>query len=486
MAEGAVTLSYAARPRVVAKYLGQLLLMLALLKLPPLVVALMHGEPVFAWRCLAVIGVLLALGLPTLRLAAPARVQINEALAVVALVFLIDPLLMSFPLAGDRLTAVDALFEAVSAVTTTGLTTVRGLHDASHAFLFTRAWMQWYGGLGIVVLSVALLSGHQMATRRLVDASAGEGIVTTSRAHARRMLAVYLVLTAAGILLLWLLLGDVENAVLHALAAVSTGGFAPADASLGALPGWDARFAVIALALCGAVPLPLYLLARQRGIVAILRDPELRLLIVACLTVGLILAAVFHANGMGWREALPQGLLHGVSAQTTAGFSAIDAAAVGDTAMLVMIFAMLAGGGLGSTAGGIKLLRLLILLRLVQFTLRRTALPEHAVAQPTLGGRSLAPDDVQRALLLVMLFVSMALLSWLAFVAAGQPPLASLFEVVSALGTVGLSSGISAQALPAGLKLLLCADMLLGRLEIIALLVVLYPKTWIGRRAELL
>ena len=145
---------------------------------------------------------------------------------------------------------------------------------------------------------------------------------------------------------------------------------------------------------------------------------------------------------------------------------------------------MAIGGSVGSTAGGIKILRLLILLRLFQLTVRRIAVPSHAVVEAKLGGRRLEDDDLLRALVLTALFIAVILLSWLPFVAAGYDPLNALFEVVSATATVGLSTGITATDLPTYLKAVLCADMLAGRLEIVALLIVLYPGSWFGKRTE--
>jgi trk system potassium uptake protein TrkH len=123
---------------------------------------------------------------------------------------------------------------------------------------------------------------------------------------------------------------------------------------------------------------------------------------------------------------------------------------------------------------------------MLQLVVWRSASPAHAVLEPQLRGYRLESDDVTRALLLIGVFTALVLLSWLPFIAAGYDPLDALFEVVSACGTVGLSSGITAPTLAPGLKALLCFDMLAGRLEIIALLVLLYPRTWLGRRKETL
>ena len=151
---------------------------------------------------------------------------------------------------------------------------------------------------------------------------------------------------------------------------------------------------------------------------------------------------------------------------------------------LVMIVSMLVGGSVGSSAGGFKLLRLLILIRFLQFTIRRSALPSHAVAEPYLAGQKLEANDILRALVLILIFIVIVILSWLPFVLLGYEPIDALFEVVSACGTVGLSSGITRPELEPVLKGILCFDMIAGRLEVIALLVVLYPRTWIGRRSK--
>jgi trk system potassium uptake protein TrkH len=151
----------------------------------------------------------------------------------------------------------------------------------------------------------------------------------------------------------------------------------------------------------------------------------------------------------------------------------------------VLIFSMFVGGCSGSTAGGVKLVRILILLRLIQVTLRRSAAPARAVMPLKLGGEPLDSDVIGNALLLLGLWVLVIAASWLPFLFYGYDSLDSLFEVVSATGTVGLSTGISAPSLDTAVKLVLGVDMLFGRVEVIALLVVLYPPTWLGRRRNI-
>lgn len=485
MTENLAPLTYAVRPKVIAKYLGQLMLMLALLTLAPLIVSLIFGEFGSSARLAIVIALLCAVGIPAARLPPPSQIQTNEALVVVACMFLISASLLTFPLMENGVAFQDALFEAVSAVTTTGLSSLPTLDGHSHTFLFLRAWMQWFGGLGIAILSVALLMSHHIANRQLTEPISGENLVTTARAYARRIVTVYLTLTLAAIILLRPFTADTLTAVDYILATVSTGGFSPTDGGLAAVPHWEARYGIMLFAFLGALPLVLYYHLFRRDWRKVLGDIELRgLVAVTLLSIMLLWLFIPAQPGISRLETMAHTIFTAVSAQTTTGFSTMSINEFGPAAKCVLILSMALGGSIGSTAGGIKILRLLIVLRLIQLALNRTALASHAVVAHRLGGKPLDEGDMIRTLLLILLFGIVVVVSWFAFVACGYDPLDSLFEVVSATGTVGLSTGITRHSLEPALKAVLCADMLLGRLEVIALLVVLYPKTWIGNRAE--
>ncbi len=479
--EHLTTLSFAVRGRVVGKYLGQLGLMLALLTLVPLAVALVEGDAQSARRCGEVVLVLFGLCLPLSRLRVTARIQFNEALVISALAFVLASLVMSWPFMGAGMDFLDAWFESVSGVTTTGLSTLPTIADKSHAFLFARAWMQWYGGLGIAILWVALLFNHQFAIRRLIEGVGAENLVTTARQHARRILIIYALLTAGGIALLLFLREDLFSAVTHVLSAVSTGGFSIYDRSLAGMG--VAGYALSLVSLCGAVSLPLYYLLYRRDWAAFARDTEVWTLLAMVASVTLLLWVIMWSGGSrDAAGALGDAFQMGLSAQTTTGFSSLSVVALDAAAKLVLILAMLTGGCVGSTAGGIKMLRMMVFGRLLQLTLQRSALSAHAVVEPRIAGRKLTDEDIQRAFVTIALFVVWVALSWLPFLAAGYAPLDALFEVVSATGTVGLSAGITRTELETPLKLVLMADMLFGRVEFIALLVVLWPGTWFGKR----
>jgi len=480
---GGESLTYVVRPRIVAHFLGQLGLMLALLTGAPLIASVVYGEFTVSLRYAAVIAGILALAWPASRLKIPKGVQANEALSVTALAFILAPLIMTFPLqASAGLGFVDAFFEAVSAATTTGLSMVPVPEDTARTFVFARAWMQWYGGLGIAVLSIALLMGQSVATRRLIEPKPTDTFVTTTRAHARRVLQVYGVLTVLAVVTLSVLAGNFEHGLAHALAAVSTGGFSSHADSL-ASTSTAFAFAALGFALLGAITLPLYYTVFREKTSRLWVDVEwVWLLGAVAIGALLLVGTLLWQHGLPMGTAVKEGLLLSMSAQSTAGFAAMAPAELNDFGLGVLMTQMLIGGNVGSTAGGIKLLHVLILARVIQLAIQRTGMGPHSVATPRLFGETIEPQTLTNALLVVVLFVLTVMLSWLIFLAHGMPPMQSLFEVISATGTVGLSSGLVGTELPTTLKLVLCFDMLAGRVEVVALLVLLWPGTWIGRR----
>jgi len=482
--ESPQTLAYAVRARVVLKYLGQLMLLLAALDLAPAAVAWGYGEGVLALRFTAVTLVLAAISVPWVRLAVPAGIQTNEALAVTALAFLVGAASMVYPFMGAGISFSDALFEAVSGITTTGLSCLASVEDKPESFLFARAWMQWYGGLGIVILSLALLMGHERIARRLLGRPAeGEGVAVGIRRYARRVVGVYLMLTLLTVLLLWATGLDGFAAVAHALSAVSTGGFSTYDDSLNGMGRAAAVWITTGASLSGALALAVYYRIWDQGWRELRGDTESRGLLGAVALSSVLLMLSLHWSGSSsWVESMRHALLLGISAQTTTGFSDLDVSGLQPLSKMVMMLSMFIGGDIGSTAGGVKILRLLVLLRLVQFIIRTTGAPSHAVNEPRLGGRRLSQPELVAVLSLLVMFALVILLSWAPFLALGYDPLNSLFEVVSATATTGLSTGVSGPGLDSALKGVLCLDMLAGRLEILALLVLLYPGTWFGKR----
>ena len=225
-------LFFAVRPRLIGHYFAQFCLIIAGLNLVTLAVALASATWQVSLSHLLIIVALVSVWLMLRRVKVDADIQMNEAMVLVALVFLSVAFIMTVPLLVAGIPFMDALFETTSAITATGLSTLPGLDGQPLIFSFSRAWMQWYGGLGIVVFSLALVIRPGRSALRLASLDEPEDWVGGTRLHARRVLEIYCLLTLAGIIL-WLLFGgSLRNAVLYILPAIATGGFTPTAGSL--------------------------------------------------------------------------------------------------------------------------------------------------------------------------------------------------------------------------------------------------------------
>ncbi len=474
------------RYRVLTCYLARIGIVVMALRLVPVLVALLNGDWAFMINQLSVLAALSAICLTLSRIQAPEDIKDNEVLVISALSFFLSALSGCLPFIDEGLSNIDAFFEAVSALTTTGLSTISHIQRHSAALLFARSWMQWYGGLGIVIFSISwLFQDKGLAARRLAmgDISDSRDILGNARAHSLKLLIIYCALTVFAISLLLMIGVPPLSAVTHALSGISTGGFSIYDSSLAAIEPWPAQLAIVLCGVLGAISLPFYYRFFHNGIQELSFTLEIRALLgLSILVIGLL----FFCSGENDGNALlriKHAVIMGLSAQTTTGFANVDVAALDNASKLSLIFSMLVGGSIGSTAGGIKILRLLIVLRLLQFFIQRTALPAHAILERHLSDDKLESDEIEKALMLILIFIGTVLCSWLPFLVAGYDPLNALFEVVSACSTTGLSTGITRTELEPGLKIVLIVDMLLGRVEFLAFLILLYPRTWITARS---
>jgi trk/ktr system potassium uptake protein len=470
---------FAVRFQAVASLLSRLYGLLGLLTLVPATVAYATGSALSASIYLAIAGALGVAALLGRRLGRIRRVQRNEAATVVSLLFVSASLLMALPMMSFGIPFMDAWFEAASGITTTGLSTL-DLADKPTAFLFGRAWLQWIGGVGVVVLALAMIVSPGYTAKSLGFSAAETGdAVGGSRAHARRVVMIYLSVTLIGIAALWLTGASPRDAVLYCLAAVSTGGFAPYADSLASRSPLQIGI-VDALCIAGAVSFHVY----YRSTLALRRGKPLDsqfYALLAAIGVGSLLVAAIAASTdahLAWQDIVS--LV--ISAQTTAGFATTSVTALPAWLLIVLCALMFVGGGIGSTAGGVKLGRILFVAAWARMYLVRTGLAPNVHTVVRVSGRKVSHSDLEDVLAVIGCFSVVLLASWLVFVAHGYPALPALFEVTSALGTVGLSAGLTDATLPATLKFVLCADMLFGRVEVVALLLVLLPQTWIGMR----
>jgi trk system potassium uptake protein TrkH len=452
--------------------LCQVLRLLAGILLAPLLIAVLFGElrqaALFATLAVVCYGV----GRLADRSSPVSDLALREAYVVMALAYLMFSLVGAIaflPVARF----LDGLFEAMSGFTTTGLS-VMDVTALPRSLLFFRAYSQWIGGAGIVVLSLAVLWAPGTAAFRLYAADfKGERFLGNMVALARAVTKVYVILTAACFLSYWISGMNAFEALLHSLATISTGGFSSLPQGMADYERPSTRLVVCLFMLCGAVAFPLYYRARTDGWKRFVGDRQMRLL--------LLIVAVASAIAMLARASfgdLTATLFHLVSALTTTGFSLSEPAHWSGTERTLATLLMIVGGSTASTAGGIKLLRVLITARLGAWVVARALLPEESDLSVKYGGVPLAELEIHETLGFVGLYVGLTFLSAFLLALGGYEIADALFESASALGTVGLSTGLTSAGLATWAKLVLVFDMWAGRLEIVPLLVLLYPYGW--------
>ena len=380
----------------------------------------------------------------------------------------------------------DAVFESLSGLTTTGATVFTGLDEMPRSVLFYRQLLQWLGGMGIIVLAVAVLpmlgiGGMQLYRAEspgpIKDAKLTPRIAQTAKA----LWFIYLGLTGTCLLAYWLVGMSFFDAVCHAFSTVAIGGFSTHDASLGFFDNAAIEsVAIVFMALSGASFALHFAALARRDVRIYSRDSELRLYLVSLTLVTVLVAGTLALDGAS-SSPLREGLFQAVSFATTTGFTTADYAAWPALAPVVLIFAAFAGGCAGSTAGGLKIYRVLLIYRQGAREMRRLVHP-NGVFHIKLGER-LLPDRVVDAVwgfcaVYLVVFVAMVCLMLaiadIDFVTAYSAVAANLNNLGPGLGDVAQNY----QALPAAAKWVLMLAMLLGRLEIFTLLVVLTPEYW--------
>lgn len=407
------------------------------------------------------------------------ELEIKEALILAALTFPLCSLVSAVPMAfSTGMPFLDAYFECVSGLTTTGLSLAPP--SPTRLFFFTRSWLQWIGGIGIIVLVLGILIRPGTTAFRLYRVNFGESRIRPSVITTARTLGtVYLVLTLLSLLLLLFSGMPFYDAVCHTLSSISTGGFSTQAGSIGAYGGFLIPFLITVSCIMGAISFSLYPeVLKEPG--TLIRDPQVRYLFGLSL-LGTALFVLTLSGGEGGPELfhmMPDAVFQVVSALTGTGFSTIDLAPLSDASKGFLSAIMCIGGSIGSTTGGIKLFRLIVIVQLIKLVFYRFFLPREAITPLKVKSQVVDPDDFYRIMTYVLLYLAVLVFSAFIFMFYGINSADAIFETSSALATAGLSTGVTTPGMPSLLKLVLCADMLLGRVEIVPLFILLLPRTW--------
>lgn len=494
--------------RVIGHYLGVLALFSTLGLLVPFVLALACAEWEPASRYLLTIGITLVLGsgLRFLRIE-PGRLNRQQALVVTGLAWIVLGFVATIPmyLSGHYATFMDALFDGVSGVTTTGATVIMDLNHLSNADNMWRFVLHFIGGLGLIVVAMSFgLFGKRGGASLYTSEGRSEhvlpNIIQTTQFIAK--ITVGIIIVATGILsLICLLLGmEPLRAILQALwlsiSAFVTGGFTPMSSSVMYYHSLPLEVIIMVLMLAGSINFVLHSEVWKGHIETFFHDLEIRTLFIWLVAMTLVFAAslTMSTEFSNLPAMLRRGLFTVISASSTTGFLNITSnqltTALSSGAFLVVAMLMAVGGSAGSTSGGIKFNRIGIIAKSLVATIKEALSPDSArvvVSYNHVGRRVLLPDEVKAATTVFVLYTATYLIGALVGIAHGYDATQSIFESVAMTSNGGLSSGLAAPGMPVTLEIFYIFQMWAGRLEFVTLLaliveivVSLNPRRWVN------
>ncbi|HAX45299.1 MAG TPA: TrkH family potassium uptake protein [Nitrospinaceae bacterium] len=419
------------------------------------------------------------------------KLRDREGFAIVALSWIAVALAGAFPyyLSGACPDFIDAFFESMSGFTTTGATILTDIDSLPRGVLFWRSLTQWLGGMGIILLSMAIFPALGIGSAHLFKAEVPGG-VTVERMQprlaetAKILWKTYVVLTVFELILLTL--GGVAffDALCHSLSTVATGGFSTHNASIGYFNSGYVESISILFMFLGGISFALHYQLINGNFATVFKNPELRFY-STMIVIGIALATWGLASSrpdLTLDESFRKAAFNIVSINTTSGFVTDDFNAWPNFLRIFMLVIMMVGGCSGSTSGSLKAIRFIILFKIIRRELKKLVHPR-AIFHVKVAGKSVKPDDLTNVVALTCFFMGFATLGCILLSLMGvdlptaiSASIACLFNIGPGLGQVG-AMGTYAD-IPFMGKGILITFMLMGRLEIFGIMLLFLPMAW--------
>jgi len=477
----------------VARLLGVLVLVIGISMVFSLLWSTFYGEKDAQRAILISMAICLAVGIAlglTGRGVSEESLLRKEGLAVVALGWIVVPLLGALPflLSGTCPSPVDAIFESISGFTTTGSSVLTDIESVPKGILFWRDFTHWLGGIGIIVVFIALLPQMGIGARHMfrseIPGAVKDGVSPRIKDTAINLLGIYTALTVLETALLYLEGMSLFDALCHTFGTVATGGFSTRNASIAAYDSLAIEITIIVFMILAGTNFSLYFLLMRRRVGKVIRDAEWRVYLFIMLAATLLIAGDLlvtrTVDDAG--EALRGALFQSAAVQTTTGYATRDFNAWPPLSKLVLVALMFIGGSSGSTGGGMKVVRILVLAKHAYFAVYHWFRPQ-AVVAIKVGNMKIKNEILQAILGFFVLFVGIFVICSLIMTMLGLDLITATTSVVATLGNIGPGLGAvgateNFSAIPAVGKIVLAFCMLLGRLEIFTVMVLFVPAVW--------
>jgi trk system potassium uptake protein TrkH len=415
------------------------------------------------------------------------ELSVRQGFLLTAGSWLVLPAFSALPFLGTNLSYTDAVFEAVSGITTTGSTVLAGLDSLPPGILLWRSLLQWIGGVGIVVMAIVLLPFLRVGGMQLFrteSSERSEKVVASAFSLVAWITSVYVGLSVACAIAYRLTGMSWFDAVNHAMTTLSTGGYSTHDASFGFFTSSAAQWISVLFMLAGGLPFIAYirLVRGDRG--ALWQDPQAKVFVLFLAVVAVAMALwLSESRGLPLHDALRLTAFNVVSITTTTGYASDDYTAWGAGAVGVFFVLIFIGGCAGSTSGGIKVYRHQIIWHIIRVQLLRMATPNRA-APTRYAGKRLAEDIPPAVLAFVAVYLATVALFTPVISMFGIDFVTAFSAAAQAVGNVGPGLGEiigpagNFSTLPDAVKWLLSLAMLLGRLELFTILLLFDPEFW--------
>ena len=473
--------------RMICRVLGLVLLIEAVMMLVPALVALLYGENLTPWG----ISIAATAGVGGLMLAAVPQKSVlyaREGFVSVALSWLLMSAFGALPLrlSGEVTHYADAMFEIVSGFTTTGASILLDVEGMSRGLLFWRSMTHWIGGLGVLVFILAVLplanNNAMHIMRAEVPGPTVGKIVPRARDTARILYLIYFALTV--IETIFLLAGGMPlyDALIHAFGTAGTGGFSNRALSVGAYNSPYIEWVIGIFLVLFSINFNLYYFILCGGVRDALRDQELHLFgALVLLTTGIITIDILPLFD-GFSSAVRHAFFQVMSITSTAGFATADFNLWPEVSRWVLVLLMFCGACAGSTGGGIKIGRILLMGRAARCEIRRMSRPR-TVNRVMVNGKAVDDETLRGSLIFFFLYFLLLIVGTLLVSFDGFDTTTNFTAVLSCLSNVGPGLGLVG---PMGnfamysifSKIVLTAAMLIGRLEIFPILILFSPSLW--------
>ena len=460
--------------------------------LPPIVIDILYQEDAgqaffYSYLVLVAIGIILYLPVKNVR----GDLRLRDGFVVVVMFWVVLGLAGALPFvlySQLSIGVTDAVFESISGLTTTGATVIIGLDNLPHSILFYRQELQWLGGMGIIVLAVAVMPMLGIGGMQLYRAEAPGPVkdnkLTPRIAEtAKALWYIYLGLTVACAVGYWLAGMSLFDAIGHSFSTVSIGGFSTHDMSIGYFDSPAIEAVAIVFMFLGGVNFALHFAVMRRfKFMVYIRDAEFRMYAAVLIFISVASVVFLYQQEVipEFSQALRQGLFHAISIATTAGFTTSEYYLWPVFVPVMLLFASFIGGCAGSTGGGIKAIRVLLLIKQGQREIMRLIHPNAQVVVK-LGKQPVSDRVIDAVWGFFAAYVAMFVIMMLLLMIDGKDQITAFSAVAATINNLGPGLGeVSANYATLGDfdKWVLCFSMLLGRLEVFTLLVLFMPAFW--------